>query len=167
MRTKTEVTAIFDTTLERAFKSPMLCDITKVHTGYKVMPRVIHCTEDESWGQVGSSRKVFMGKSLIFKGGESLLDKVLERKENHYWKIEVCDFKFWILGFEKFQGEWITTELPNGKIQIRYIYTMFSNSKFFFPFQWLFTKIVWRNYMKHAIDNIRQLAINESPYLHE
>ena len=167
MQTKTQITAIFDTTLERAFKSPMLCDITKVHTGYGLTPKVTHCTEDESWGKIGGSRKVFMAKSLLFKAGGCTLDKVLERKENTYWKIEICDFTFWMYGFEKFQGEWLTTEQPDGKIKVQYIYTLFSKSKLVYPFHWLFTKLVWRNYMKHTLENVRQLALTNSPYLQE
>lgn len=167
MQTTIEITAIFDTTLERAFKTPMLCDITKIHTGYGLTPRVTHCTEDETWGKAGGSRKVFMAKTLMFKGGESSLDKVLERKENEYWKIEISDFKTWSMGFEKFQGEWFTTPLPDDKVQVRYRYTMFSNSRIFYPFHWLFTKLVWRNYMRHVLENIRYLTINDAPYLHE
>ncbi len=167
MQTTTEITAVFETTLERAFKSPMLCDITKVHTGYGITPRVTHCTEDDTWGQVGGSKKVFMAKSLAFKGGESSLDKVLERKENAYWKIEISDFKTWTMGFEKFQGEWFTKQLEEGKIEIRYKYTMFSNSIIFYPFHWLFTKVIWKNYMQHVLDNIRQLTIEEAPYCYE
>jgi hypothetical protein len=164
--TTTEITTTFNTTLERAFKSPMLCDITKVHNGYGVTPPVTHCTEDETWGQVGGSRKVFMAKTLTFKGGESSLDKVLERRENEYWKIEISDFKTWSMGFNKFQGEWTTTQLTDGVVQVRYKYTMFSDSMLFYWFHWLFTKVVWRNYMKHVLSNIRQLVVNESPYLH-
>lgn len=167
MQTTTEITAIFDTTSERAFKSPMLCDITKVHTGHGMMPKVTHCTEDETWGKVGGSRKIFMGKTLAFKGGESSLDKVLERKENEYWKIEISDFKTWSMGFEKFQGEWFTTQLQAGKIQVRYRYTLFSNSLLFYPLHWLFTKLVWKNYMRHVLENIRKLTMSEAPYLHE
>lgn len=167
MQTTTEISSIFHTTLERAFKSPMLCDITKVHTGYSVTPRATHCTEDETWGKVGGSRKIFMAKSLFFKGGESSLDKVLERKENEYWKIEICDFKMWSMGFEKFQGEWFTTPIGEGKVLVRYRYTMFSNSKVFYPFHWLFTKTIWRNYMWHVLENIRQLTLEEAPYLQE
>ncbi|NUQ26292.1 MAG: hypothetical protein HUU34_20265 [Saprospiraceae bacterium] len=167
LKTTTEITTVFNTTLERAFKSPMLCDITKVHSGYGITPRVTHCTEDESWGKAGGSRKVFMAKTLTFKGGESSLDTVLERKENEYWKIEISDFKTWSMGFVKFQGEWFTTRLEEGKVLVRYRYTMFSNSRLFYPFHWLFTKIVWRNYMKHVLENIRQLIIQETPYLHE
>ncbi|MBL7910879.1 MAG: hypothetical protein JNJ41_07490 [Bacteroidia bacterium] len=167
MQTKTKISTLFDTTLERAFKSPMLCDVTKVHTGYGVTPKVTHCTEDSSWGKVGGSRKVHLGKSLVVKAGESSLDKVLAREENRYWKIEISEFSAWMFGFEKFQGEWITTQLPNGKIQVDYIYTLFSNSFIFYPFHFLFTKLVWRNYMRHCLENVRQLATNNAPYLQE
>ena len=167
MQTKTEITAIFDTTLERAFKTPMLCDVSKVHSGYGIAPKVTHCTEDENWGKVGGSRKVFSEKSLISHGGESAIDRVLERIENKYWKIEISDFKFWMGGFEKFQGEWITSPLPDGKVQVRYIYTMFSKGILLYPFQWLFTKLIWRSYMRHVLENVRQLAINNAPYLFE
>lgn len=166
MQVKTEIIALFETTLERAFKSPMLCDITKVHTGYGLTPKVTHCTQDETWGKVGGSRKVFMAKSPLFKAG-STLDKVLERKENQYWKIEICEFSFWMYGLEKFQGEWISTEQADGKIKINYIYTLFSNNVLLYPFHWLFTKLVWRKYMKHVLENVRLLAENQSPYLHE
>jgi len=167
MTTTTEISAVFNTTLERAFKSPMLCDITRIHTGHGVTPKVTHCTEDASWGQVGGSRKVHMARTPMFKGGEASSDKVLERRENAYWKIEVSDFKTWSMGFTKFQGEWFTDQLPNGNVQVRYRYTMFSDSVVFHPFHWLFTKLVWRNYMKHALENIRELVRAEAPYLHE
>lgn len=42
------ISAIFECSLERAFKTPMLCDVTKVHTGYGFMPRVTHCIDDET-----------------------------------------------------------------------------------------------------------------------
>ena len=58
METSTKITAIFNCSIERAFKTPILCDITKVHTGYGLMPRVTHCTEDKGWGQIGSSKQV-------------------------------------------------------------------------------------------------------------
>ena len=167
MQTKTKISTIFDTTLERAFKSPMLCDIPKIHTGYGVTPKVTHCTEDENWGQIGGSRKVHLGKSLTIKAGETSLDKVLAREENRYWKIEICEFSSWMFGFEKFQGEWITTPQLDGKIHIQYIYTLYSNSMLFYPFHYLFTKLIWRNYMKHTLENVKQLAIHHAPYLNE
>lgn len=166
MQTKVEITAILDTTLERAFKTPMLCDIRKIHTGSAITPRVTHCTDDVTWGQPGGSRKVHMAKTWNFKGGEASLDTVLERKENAYWKIVVSDFKTYSMGFEKFQGEWFTEQLPNGKIQVRYVYTMFSHSLLMYPFHLFFTKVLWKSYMKQVMRNIIQLIREESPYLH-
>jgi hypothetical protein len=37
----------------------------------------------------------------------------------------------------------------------------------FHPIHRLFTKTIWRNYMKHVLENIRELAKNEAPYFHE
>ena len=52
-------------------------------------------TEDERWGKPGASKKVFAAKSLTFKGGQASVDKVLERIENKYWKIEVSVGFLW------------------------------------------------------------------------
>ena len=61
MKTRVKVKTIYNCSLERAFKSPMLCDVRKVHTGFIVMPKVIGTEEDENWGQVGSSKKIIAG----------------------------------------------------------------------------------------------------------
>jgi len=160
------VNTIYHCSLARAFKSPILCDITKVHTGFGLTPKVTHCTEDEGWGQPGSSKKIFVARSLTQKGGWASIDKVLERVENEYWKIEISDFQSWMLGFYKFVGEWKTTELEKEKILIEYTYTLFSNNVFLYPFNWLFAKLFWRAYMKRVIENIRQMTINEEVYLY-
>ncbi len=167
MQSSIEISSVFDTTLERAFKTPMLCDITRIHDGGGITPPVTHCTEDESWGRPGGSRKIFMAKTWNFKGGESSLDKVLERRENEYWKIAVSDFKSFSMGFQQFQGEWFTRPLADGKVQVRYRYTMLSDSYVLYPFHWLFTKLIWRKYMKHVLENIRQLTLEEAPYLYD
>lgn len=162
----TTVTTIYECSLERAFKTPMLCDISKVHTGYVVMPKVTHCAEDENWGKPGYSKKVFAAKSFTQKGGEVSLDKVIERIENEYWKIEVSDFKAWMLGFTKFVGEWRTTELEPNKILITYTYSLHAKSFLLYPLNWLFTKTFWRVYMKRVLENIRNMAYNKEPYLY-
>lgn len=166
MTTSVTVKTIYHCSLERAFKTPMLCDVSKVHTGFGIMPRVTHCTEDEAWGQPGGSKKVFVAKSPTFKGGESSTDKVLERIENKYWKIEVSDFKSWMLGFSKFVGEWRTTELEANKVLIEYTYTLHSDITLLYPLNWLFAKTFWRVYMKRVMENIRQLAYGNEPYTH-
>ena len=145
----------------------MLCDITKVHTGYGIMPRVTHCTEDGDWGRPGSSKKVFVAKSLTQKGGFASVDNLIERVENEYWKIEVNDFQSWMLGFCKFVGEWRTTELEVNKIQIDYTYTLYSDALLLYPVNWLFAKTFWRLYMKRVLENIRQLILNDEPYLYD
>ena len=167
IHTSTRVTTIFNCSLERAFKTPILCDVSKFHTGYGKMPRVTHCTEDESWGEPGSSKKVFVAKSLIQKGGFASIDKIIERKENEYWKLEVSDFQPAMLGFFKFAGKWQTTELKSNKILIEYSYTMHSAIILLYPVNWLFTKTFWKIYMKRVVENVRQLAYNNEPYLYD
>lgn len=167
MKTKTHIKTIFTCSLERAFKSPMLCDVTKVHTGFGPMPKVTHCTEDENWGKVGGSRKVFMEKTLSFKGGESGLDTVLERVENEHWKIEVGDLKYGATGIRKFVGTWDTKEIAPGKIEVVYAYTVHTWGVLLYPFHWLFTKLLWRTYMKQVVANIKKLAYSDAPYLHD
>ena len=37
---KVKVTALYNCAIERAFKTPMLVDVAKVHTGYGLMPKI-------------------------------------------------------------------------------------------------------------------------------
>ena len=82
MEFKISVSTTFECSLERAFKTPMLSDVCKVHSGYGLTPKVTHCLDDASWGKPGGSRRVFMQKNIAFVGGEAALDTVIERKEN-------------------------------------------------------------------------------------
>jgi Polyketide cyclase / dehydrase and lipid transport len=166
METSITVATIFECSLERAFKTPMLCDVSKVHTGYGIMPRVTHCTEDENWGKPGFSKKVFVAASPTQKGGWASVDKVIERIENHYWKIEVSDFQAWMLGFTKFVGEWRTTELEPNKVLIEYTYTLHSDVALLSPFNWLFARTFWKTYMKRVLENVRKLAEGSEPFLY-
>ena len=95
------------------------------------------------------------------------MDKVIERIENSYWKIEVSDFKAWMLGFTRFEGEWKTTELETYKILIEYTYTLHSNVALLYPLNWLFTHTFWKAYMKRVLENIRQMACTNEPYKYE
>ena len=162
-----EVSTIFECSLERAFKTPMLCDLTKVHTGYGLTPKVTHTTDDEDWGQVGSSKKVYAGKSLTQKGGFASMDRVLERVENEYWKIQVDDFQSWMAGFYKFVGEWKTNQLDENKIQVVYSYHLYSNKPIYYPLNWLFAKLFWPRYMNQVMNNIKTMAYEKEPYLYE
>lgn len=164
---KTQVNDIYHCSLERAFKTPMLCDVSKVHTGLGVMPKITHVSDDENWGKPGYSKKVYAAKSLTQKGGWVSNDTVLERIENVYWKIQVDNFQSWMLGFYKFVGEWKTTEIKPYEIAIEYTYTLHAKSPLLYPFQWLFVKAFWRKYMKQVLNNIQKIVNDEEEYLYQ
>lgn len=166
MTSKVHIDTIFYCPLERAFKAPMLCDVTKVHTGMGLMPRIVGVSDDENWGKPGYSKKVYAAKSMTQKGGFASVDTVLERIENQYWKIQVDQFQAWMLSFYKFVGEWKTTELKENEIRIDYTYTLYSSNPLLYPFNWLFAKFFWKKYMKQALENVRQLAMSNEPYLY-
>lgn len=159
-------TAIYNCSLERAFKAPILCDVTKVHTSIGLMPRVNKTLNDDGWGKVGSIKNVYADKSLTFKGGEVGTDKIIERVENKYWNLEVGNFKSWMLNIWKFTFEWTTTEIKPNKIKINYDYTIHGKGVFFIPFQWLFAHVFYIRYMKHVLENVRKLAEGDEPFLY-
>ena len=167
MQTSTKVTTIFNCSLERAFKTPILCDVSKIHTGYGLMPKITHCTDDENWGKPGFTKKVFVAKSLTQNGGWASVDNCIERIENKYWKLEINNFQSWMLGFSRFTGVWQTTEIASNKILVEYSYTLLSDNVLLYPVNWLFTKLFWKTYMKRVVENVRQMAYNNEPYLYE
>lgn len=167
MEIKIKVTTTFHCSLERAFKTPLLCDISKVHTGFLLMPKITHSTDDENWGKIGSSKKIHAAKSLTQKGGFASVDSILERVENTYWKFQVDDFQSWMLGFYKFVGEWKTTEINPNQILVEYTYTMHANKSLYYPLNWLFAKTFWSIYMKRVLNNVKQMACNNEPYMFE
>ena len=71
-----------------------------------------------------------------------------------------------MLGFSKFVGEWQTTEIEKDKILVEYTYTLHSNLILLYPLNWLFAKIFWKTYMKRVLENVRQIAYNNEPYLY-
>ena len=167
MITKVSIQTIFNCSLERAFKTPILCDISKIHTGYGIMPSVTHCEEDANWGKPGSSKKVFVSKSITQKGGWISMDKVITRIENQYWRIEVSDFQVFMLGFFKFVGEWKTKEIEPNKIQVAYSYMLYSDLLILYPANWLFCKIFWVQYMKQVMKNVKRLAYSNENYIYD
>jgi hypothetical protein len=167
MTTSVTATSTYNCSLERAFKTPILCDVSKVHAGFGIMPKVTHCTGDEHWGQPGHSKKVFVAPSLSQKGGWASVDKVIERVENKYWKIEVSEFQSWMLGFSKLVGEWETTETGPNRIQITYTYTLHSDVALLYPLNWLFAKTFWRTYMKRVLENVKKMTHQKEPYLYK
>ena len=145
----------------------MLCDVTKIHTGYGVMPRVTHTTDDEDWGKEGSSKKIHVARSISQKGGFASMDRIIKRVENEYWIIQVDEFQSWMLGFYKFTGKWKTSKIGERKILVEYSYNLHSKNPIFYLFNWIFVKIFWRQYMKRVLENIRNLAYGLEPYRYD
>lgn len=164
---KIKAETIYECSLERSFKTAMLSDLSKIHTGYFVMPKVTHTTEDKNWGQPGSTKKVHVAKSLTQKGGYGSMNKILERSENEYWKIQLDEFQTWMVGFHKFIGEWRVTELEKNKVLVEYTYWLHSSQPLLYPLNWIFAKLFWKIYMKRVLENIRKMTINKEPYLYE
>jgi len=167
MKFSVSVSSYFNCTLERAFKTPLLCDVSKIHTGFGLMPKVTHVEDDEDWGKIGSTKKIFVAKSLTQNGGFASVDSILERVENDYWRFQVSDFQAWMLGFYKFVGFWKVTEITENNIRIDYSYELHTRTVWLAPINWLFAQLFWRKYVKHAIENVRRLAYNEEPYQHK
>lgn len=166
-RISVQIETTFKCSLERAFKTPLLCDVTKIHTGYGIMPRVTHCTDDAQWGKPGSSKKVFVAKSLTQNGGFATVDRIIEREENDHWTFEIGDFQSWILGFTRFRAEWHTREVAPQKISVRYVYHLYVGNILLYPLNWIFAKTFWVSYMKHAIANVKKLIEQQEPYMYE
>jgi hypothetical protein len=152
-----KLSTIFHCSLEQAFKMPMLGDVTKVHTGYFIMPAVSGTSDDKEWGSVGSSKKVYVAKSLTQKGGFASIDRVIERIENEKWVIQVDTFQSWMLNFNKFVGIWQTTELEPLRIRTDYHYALHTSSLWLWPLNYLFATLFWKAYMKRVLENVRRM----------
>ena len=167
MISKVKIAAIHHRSFGGAFKRPILCDVSKVHTGCGMMTKVTHCNDDKNWRQKWSRKKVFATKSLTQKGGFASVDKVIERIENKYWVFEVCEFQSWMLGFYIFVGQWKTTTLEPNKIEVEYAYELHSSMLVQYLINWLFPKLFWNIYIKRVLENIREMVDNNEPYLYE
>lgn len=166
MKTIITVSAVFNCSLERAFKTPILGDATQFLVGYGPVPAVVRFSDDETWGKPGGHRIPHSAKSLLSPGGPIGIDRVYERIENRYWKWGVTEFSQWSMGFTAFMGEMHFAEVsPNG-IAVTWTYTLISNSAIAYPAQWLFGQLFWRGQMRHGIIRMKQYAESNTPFLY-
>lgn len=163
----TSVRTTYNCSLERAFKTPMLCDLSKIHTGYGLVPKVTHTLKDENWGCEGASKMVYAAGSLTQKGGYGFTDTMITRSENKRWLFQLDQFQFWIMGFHKFIGEWKVTESETNSILIEYTYWLYSMNLLLYPLQWCFCKFYWKIYMKRVLHNVRTMILNDEPYIYD
>ncbi len=45
--------------MERAFKTLLHCDVSKVNTAYLIMPKVTHCANNEHWSKEGARKNLY------------------------------------------------------------------------------------------------------------
>ena len=167
MKTVVIVESIFHSSLERAFKTPILGDATQFLVGYGPIPAVVRFTEDSTWGKPGGRRIPHSAKSPFSKGGEVGLDEVYVREENSYWQWGVAKFYQWSMGFTEFRGEFFFEEIQEHTISARWVYTLHSKSRIAYPFHWLFGNIFWKGQMKIGIQRMKAYAESDAPFLYE
>ena len=163
-----EISAVFDCSLERAFKAPILGDATKFMKGYLFQPPVTGFEDDQTWGEINGIRYPINDGNLFVKSGRMFKDVILERRENKYWKWTIYDFEFNTLFFiQKAIGEWEVKNLKENKIKVTYTYTYFSKNRLFIPLTWLLVKIQIKGIMKRAMIGIKEQAESNEPFIYE
>ena len=107
-----KLSTVYRCSLERAFKTPMLCDVSKVHTGFLVMPRVMHCTEDGDWGRVGSRKRVFVAL------GPANRVAVIDGETDEVLDYLLVGQRVWQLGFTPDQKYLFTTNGNSNDVSV-------------------------------------------------
>ena len=168
MSVSIKVTDIFDCSLERAFKAPILGDATKFMKGFLFQPPITGFEDDKTWGQIDGKRYPINNGNLFMKKGRLFKDVILERVENKYWKWTIYDFEIKTLFFiSKAIGEWSVKTIKETKIEVTYTYTYYSNNRLYSPLTWLFVNIQIKGIMKRAIKGIKAQALSDHPFIYE
>ena len=160
------ITGIFKCPIDRAFKTPILGDATRILISYGGFPLVAGFANDETWGITGGYRIPIASGFLFLKTGEFGVDQIFVRDENKYWKWGVSKFGAAIFFSTENHGEWWVADNHNGTVAVTWKYTWFSKNIFMHPINWLFVKLFWRNVMKNGMKNIKQMAETEVPYIY-
>lgn len=165
--TKISIKAVFNCSLERAFKSPILGDATKYLDGHLLQPPVIGFEDDNTCGKVGGHRYPVTNVNLFLKKGRIFKDKILERNENESWKWTIYNFEVNSLLFaEKANAEWRVVEVSENKYQVEYSYDFYSKNIFLQPINWLFMQLQYRGVMKIAPKGIKAFAESEQVFVY-
>ena len=167
MKTIVEVKAVFNCSLERAFKTPILGDATQFLVGYGPVPAVEKFTKDGTWGRPGGTRIPHSAKNFMSKGGEVGLDKIYAREENSYWNWGIAEFYQWSMGFTEFRGELFFKETDVNVIHVRWVYALYSKRFLAYPFHWFFANVFWKGQMRIAIQHMKKYAESDFEFLYD
>ena len=161
------VSETFHCTTERAFKTPILGDATRILIGWFGVKLISGFTRDETWGTVGGSRVPIANSFLTVRAGEQGYDQIFVRDENEYWKWGVSKFGSAFFFCTENCGEWWVTGNHNGTVSVKWKYTWFSKNIFMQPLNWLFVKLFWSVVMRNGTTSIKQMAEVEMEYLYD
>ena len=168
MTLSTTLTAAFQCTLERAFKTPILGDATQYLVGYGPVPPVLGFKNDATWGKEGGHRIPVMKGNLFARGGPSGFDEIVTRKENEYWQWQVTKFdRLGMFFATKAEGEWWVEPQAEGQVTVKWTYTLHPRNQLTRPFTWLFLKLVWTPLMKKGMAGMKAFAESSQEFLYE
>jgi hypothetical protein len=167
LQAQNTITSTFNCSLERAFKTPILGDATKMLTGYGVVPACTGFLDDETWGQVGGYRRPLVAGSPFSKPGPQTFDQILIRDENRYWKWQIDQFPASLFFAHKAQGEWWCTNNGNGTIDVKWTYTFFSRNAITHPITLAFVKVFWAGFQRDAIQKMKVMAEGDEGFVYE
>jgi len=166
MIARNTVTARFNCSLERAFKTPILGDATQFLTGYGVIPACTGFVDDATWGQVGGHRIPLVEGSLFNSAGPQAFDVILAREENRYWKWQIDQFTPSLFFATKAQGEWWCTDNGDGTITVKWTYTFFSRHALLHPITWGFVRLFWNGLQRQAIRRMKSIAESDAEFVY-
>lgn len=165
--TKFLIKEIFNCSLERAFKSPILGDATQYLDGHFLQPPVVGFEDDETWGKVGGFRYPVTNGNLFLKKGRIFKDEVLERVENDYWKWTIYNFEVNSLFFaEKELAMWKVNKLSENTFEVEYSYQFYSKNILLQPINWIFMQFQYRGMMKKALKGIKAFAESDQEFVY-
>lgn len=167
MLAQNTVTATFNCSLERAFKTPILGDATQFLIGYGVVPACTGFIDDETWGKVGGHRVPLVAGSAFSKAGPQTFDQILVRDDNRYWKWQIDQFPASLFFANKAQGEWWATDNGDGTISVKWTYTFFSRNALTQPVALAFVKLFWSGLQRQAISRMKAIAESDAEFVYE
>jgi hypothetical protein len=137
-----------EASIDEAFRHIVPIDLSSIFTGYGPLPSVTQ-TRDQSgaWDAAGRSRTV------VFSDGSTARESLTAYEYPHRFAYTIDHFTgaLRLLASEA-RGEWWFERVPGRKATaIRWRYQFVSRSTMLKPLVGLFTRLLWRGYMRKAL----------------
>jgi Polyketide cyclase / dehydrase and lipid transport len=139
-----------------AFKHIVPIDLTSIFKGYGPLPSVTGIENQVGdWDIAGQTRTVHLSD-------RSSVQELLTKYEHpRYFSYTVSGFTG-VLGFliTSANGEWWFSTNSSCQTTIEWRYTFNARSVLAVPILWLITNLLWRNYMRNALQRSKALLEN-------